>query len=259
MSHSPPPHHRGAGTLEFTLAALPLLGMGMLVAETAHWHQQRLLLRHALHESARAGSTAAASPETIRAAFLASLPTPLRQHMATATQWQLQVLSPSSDSHADFSQHDPVQAHTPVIRHDYQQEQHHTRLAQGWPDGRGPHSGQTIFEANTLHLALDYPHRPWLPGLPAVPIHVEVRVGMQSHARHWPEHGTASSTDQQGTPPPSPVVPTRWPATTPTNAGTTAPTTSTGTAAQTGTATPIGMDEPLCGIALCCGTEKGTT
>lgn len=259
MPHSIRTRQCGVGALEFTLATLPLLTMGMLVAETAHWHQQRLLLRHALHESARAGSTAGASPAAIHTAFLSSLPTPLRQRMtASATQWQLRVISPSTDSHADFDQPDPAQAHTPVIRHDYQLEQHRTRLEQGWPDGRGPHSGQTIFEANTLHLALDYPHRPWLPGLPTVPIRIEAQASMQSHARHWTEQGMASSTGQDAPVPPA-SVPTHWPdtATPPaqSTADTTHVTTSPPTAGQADAITHIGViDEPLCGIALCCGT-----
>lgn len=255
MPHPTRQRHRGAGTLEFALTALPLLGMGMLVAETAHWYQTRLLLRHALHESARAGSTAAASPEAIRTAFFSNLPTSLRQNMAAWTHSQLQIHSPSASSHADFAQLDPILSRTHVIRHDYQQEQHHSRLAQGWPDGRGPRSGQTIFEANTLHLILDHPHRPWLPGLPAVPIRIEARVSMQSHAHHWPTQAIIWPSGRT-TPIPPPAAPAQWPEANilPTipMIGENNPVADAEMAVQANSTTPIGMDESLCGIALCC-------
>src|SRR5690606_32345046 len=51
-----------------------------------------------------------------------------------------------------------------LIRNDYQALQQTRRLAQGWPAGRGPRSGLTIQEANTLVLELWWPHRPLVPG-----------------------------------------------------------------------------------------------
>jgi hypothetical protein len=81
-------------------------------------------------------------------------------------RWQLEVLSPTRESFKDFA--DPALSHLqrhPVIRNDYLAEQHQKYLALGWPSGRGPHSGQTIFQANTLVLRLTFMYPPAVPGV----------------------------------------------------------------------------------------------
>src|SRR5690606_4833505 len=114
-----------------------------------------------------------------------------------------------------------------VIDTDYLHEQHLARSAQGRRDDRGPLSGQTILEANTLVLELTWLHEPLLPGVrgllralaPAdtrygsvamaragyLPIRRQVAMVMQSHPVEWemPPHGRVvrSSVPNEAEPP----------------------------------------------------------
>lgn len=127
--------------------------------------------------------------------------------------WRIDILRPGSASfadHADPRVRVPGAPGRAAIRNDYQGEQHERQMARGWPDGRGPRSGETIFDANTLHLRLTYLHTPRTPPLRAVlralawmaagsggayhrrawragslPIVLEVEMPMQSHPVQW--------------------------------------------------------------------------
>src|SRR5699024_6481934 len=130
--------------------------------------------------------------------------------------WRIQVLSPSASAYTDFSD-DRIQVagassqHT--INNNYLAEQHQHHLTRGWKHGRGPVSGQTIYEANSLVLQLDWLHEPRLPlikpVLRALGMHDgsyrqrawaqgylvitrQITLVMQSHPVHW-ESGSHSS------------------------------------------------------------------
>src|SRR5690606_33685208 len=85
--------------------------------------------------------------------------------------------------------------------------QHQRHQAQGWPEGRGPEAGVTIFDANSLVLSLTYMHEPLVPGMRALmgllshgsqgyaqaalaggylPMRHMLRLTMQSHPVAWP-------------------------------------------------------------------------
>ncbi|OZI23421.1 hypothetical protein CAL26_08190 [Bordetella genomosp. 9] len=181
---------RGAAIVAFTVSALPLLFCGLLVVEAARWHMTRQMLDLALLEAARAGATGHARPATIEQAFeTALLPlfhppgrhrdprARMRASFLHVTQqtgappWRIDVTSPSVGAYADFgdaSLRIPAARGLPTIRNDYQAEQHLRRRRMGWPGGRGPRSGQTVFEANMLRLRLAYAHAPWVPGVRAL-------------------------------------------------------------------------------------------
>ncbi|WP_427185014.1 hypothetical protein ACL598_07445 [Bordetella bronchialis] len=181
---------RGAAAASFAITALPLLFGALFVVEAARWHVVRQMLSLALLEAARAGATAHARPAIIEQAFEDALlplfhpPGPhgdARARMraafldvartAGAPPWRIDVLSPGSRAYADFGDAALRVAGAPglpAINNDYQAEQHLRRRRMGWAGGRGPLSGQTIFEANMLRLRLTYVHPPLVPGLRAI-------------------------------------------------------------------------------------------
>jgi hypothetical protein len=213
--------------VEFAVAALPLLIAGLLVIEAARWHVVRQVLNLALLDAARAGATAHGRPQAIDAAFehgLLPLFTPPGQHPSAHARmraelldvtrrtgmlpWRIDILSPSSTAYADFGDAalrvDGADG-LPAINNDYQAQQHARRRSQGWPDGRGPRSGLTIFEANTLRLRLTYIHVPMVPAVRAIlraigaaasgdraalragmlTMVMDMALPMQSHPVHW--------------------------------------------------------------------------
>lgn len=208
----------------FLLAAIPVLTLGLGGIEAAHWAGLRQTLSLALMEAARVGATRQARPQDIARAFEHGLrmayPDPraaaraLRERRAAlGAPWRIRIARPAPEAFPDHADPDlrgprrhPGQ---PLIRNDYQARQHALRLAQGWPEGRGPRSGLTIHEANTLVLELWWPHRPLLPGVAAIvralaPLAVDpaqsrlmaagylpfrrcAAVAMQSHPAAWPD------------------------------------------------------------------------
>ncbi|WP_066634309.1 hypothetical protein [Bordetella sp. H567] len=223
----PPSRQRGGGTAAFAIAAVPLLFCALLAIEGARWHITRQALHLALLEAARAGATAHGRPAAIEQAFETALlplfhpPGPhksprarMRASFLAVTQqtgappWRIDVLSPTAGAYADFGDTTLRVAGArglPAISNDYQAEQHLRRRRMGWPGGRGPRSGQTIFEANTLRLRLAYAHPPMVPGVrtllrrlasvaggrdPAaragmLRIAMELDLPMQSHPVQW--------------------------------------------------------------------------
>lgn len=223
----------GQGTIEFLVAAVPVLLLALGSIEFIHWYFVRQAVSLALMQAGRAAITQHADPAVLDAAFASALlplhagPTPAasQERLARAVHrreaasglpaWQIRIVSPSVASFADFASTRPELdgGGRPVIDNDYLQEQHLSRVAQGWPQGRGPQSGQTTLQANTLLLRLTWLHEPLLPGMKQVvkqlapadarygslamaaagflPIHRQIALVMQSHAIEWetPAHG----------------------------------------------------------------------
>jgi hypothetical protein len=179
---------RGVAMLEFLIVALPLLMLGLSGVEFAHWQLTRQAVDHALMEAAREGAVTHGDPLAMRRRFDATL-LPLFGGGTTADElaqtaarvaaraaaieadtgvpaMRLEVLGPGKASFADFA--DPTlgaRFGRRAINNDYLAEAHAGDVARGWPDGRGPASGVTRFEANLLRLRLTYLHPPLLPGM----------------------------------------------------------------------------------------------
>lgn len=222
----PAARQRGAAMAAFALTAAPLLFCALFAVEAARWHITRQMLNLALLEAARAGATAHGRPSAIERAFETALlplfqpPGPydgprarMRASFLAVTQqtgappWRIDVLSPTAAAYLDFADAALRVADAPgrpAINNDYQAEQH-LRRRMGWLGGRGPRSGQTVFEANTLRLRLAYAHPPWVPGLRALlrqlaamrggrdpaaragmlVMAMEIALPMQSHPVQW--------------------------------------------------------------------------
>jgi len=202
---------RGAALLEFALAAPPLLLLGVLASEAAHWHLARQRAYVALVDAARAGAAQHGLPAAIAHAFEHAL---LPRHAAGAARppagpqaragmppWRIEVLQPSAmafQAHARAGLAVAGAAGRRAVSNDYQAEQH---AARGAAVG-----GPTIFDANTLHLRLTTLHRPLAPltrallrqmGRPSgscaqralhnglLALQLELRIEMQSHPVDW--------------------------------------------------------------------------
>jgi len=197
----------GAAAIEFSLAALPVLLVGLGIVELAQWFFLKQAVSLALLEAGRAGITQHNSPEAIQDAFKRALH-PVAP-LARSDDWRIEVISPSPLAFQDFADKTLSATSTNgllVINNDYQSEHHERNIQQGRIEGRGLYSGQTIFEANTLALRLTYGHPPLLPGVAALlrmlpasdgyagrtlrngrlPLRQELRLNMQSHPMAWP-------------------------------------------------------------------------
>lgn len=170
----------GAGITGFLAVLMPVLMLGLGGVELAHWMMLRQTLSLALLESARIGATHQARPQAIADAFEYGLrmaytrPESLARHLQQRRRdlglpWQIRILQPLPSAFQDHADPDatgprnsPGQA---LIRNASQALQHQTLLLQGWQNGRGPVSGLTIQEANTLVMDLVWPHKPMAPGL----------------------------------------------------------------------------------------------
>jgi hypothetical protein len=223
---------RGSALVESAAALAVVLFAGLAALEFAHWQLTRHLALVALTEAARAGAAGHLRPGSMAQAFETAMAPRYaapdggsRQRLRAAwsrTQartglpaWRIWVLQPDQAAYADFGQRGlplPVDARGRLaIRNDYQAEQHADRAAR-WPQGRGPRSGLTIFEANMLRLRLVYVVEPLVPALRpllrglaagaadacarqilaagALPLKLEMTMDMQSHALSWPaDHG----------------------------------------------------------------------
>lgn len=208
----------------FLAVLIPILSLGMGGVELAHWMSLRQTLSLALMDAARAGATRQARPQAIADAFEQGLrqlyiqPAALTHALQTRRQrlgapWRIHILQPAPAAfrdHADASLNGPRQhPGQALIRNDYQAQQQARRIRQGWPQGRGPQSDATIFQANTLLMDLWWPQAPMLPGVAAIvralaPIHGDpigrqmmqsgylpfrrrIRMVMQSHPAAWPD------------------------------------------------------------------------
>lgn len=208
--------------IEFLWVVGPLLLTAMGGIEISHVMFIRQAINVALMEAGRAGSTHNAHPAQIANAFEHALE-PLYPPTKTETSnqrvrkamarhrdnyrelpWHIQLISPHSKAFADFSSTDPAVKHASgfaTINNSYQLEQHQDLSHKGWPEGMGPTSGQTIFEANTLSLRLTWRYQPLLPGLGmiignTISLKEDVILTMQSHPVLWPDEAIGRVTRQ---------------------------------------------------------------
>ncbi len=232
----------------FLLSALPVLLLGAGGIETAHWLFLRQSLGFALVEAARAAATRQAEPAALAHAFERALrilhPQPRqlgdalawRRRALDGPPWRIRIIRPARAAFLDHADGDlgaqasGAAAGLATIRNDRQLEQHRRSVVAGWAEGRGPASGETIFEANTLALELTWPHRPLLPGVAAVlrlmagpgspqdyrqrvlaqgllPIMRSTALDMHSHPARWPDlpdgrvvHGEPATRGAEGFP-----------------------------------------------------------
>lgn len=181
------PRSAGAAMVEFVLAALPLLFLAGATFEAYRWMLARQAAGYALFEAARAGTASGADPSAIAQAFeralspaLAIGPRPDPDAQARAVRARLlawsgrhqglrmarvEQLSPVAASFRDFPAPRAGTLGSRELDHDYQRLHHDTVHLARYRGGVGPHSGQTLFEANTLVLRLTYLHAPYLPGM----------------------------------------------------------------------------------------------
>lgn len=225
---SAPNRQRGSSATEFILAAVPILLVGLGAIELSRWFFIKQALSLALLEAGRAGIVHHARPASIETAFeraLLPLFPPTSTHSAAqrlrnaferrqahtgVPPWQIRVLAPEAAAFHDFSAAGLAVAGADglaVIDNHYLAEQHERYQARGWPGGRGPLSGVTIFEANDLALHLTYMHEPLVPGMASLlrllspgsagyarqalaggylPLQQTLRLTMQSHPVAWP-------------------------------------------------------------------------
>ncbi len=234
------PLQQGAALAESVAGLALVLTLGVLIVETAQWQMARQLTTLALLEAARAGATEQAQPQVIARAFERALIPLLASGRGTAAQagarvqatlaarslraglpaWRIHIDSPRAAHVDDFAtaaggpRGGAADAGGPALSHGYQFEQHQAHRRR-WPAGRGPRSGQDIFDANRLALRLRYLHQPLTPLLGGLlraigwatdgergqamrqglmPIHGELAVTMQSGARRWPPwHGNGGA------------------------------------------------------------------
>lgn len=302
----------GQGAVEFLLAAVPVLLIGLGSIEAIHWYFARQAVSLALAQAARAAITQHAHPQVLDQAFMQALlplhagPTPAasqarlrnamarREHATGLPAWRIRIVSPSAATFSDFASHDPdLPLHgQPVIDNDYLHERHQARLSQGWQHGRGPLSGQTTLEANTLVLHLTWLHAPLLPGVSQLvkqlappdtrygsqamaragylPMNRQLSFVMQSHPIAWqmPAHGRVvrlasprqESRWQGAAPAHEPAAPAGQP---PSYEEPPAPTADAGGAGPAITPRPGGNDSPHACTGLWCldfvfgGTPQG--
>jgi len=226
---------RGFAMMEFLIVALPLLLAAMACYEASRWYMVREAISLALLEAGRAGSVSHARPQIIEEAFLAAL-TPLyapagkfhsprerlHQQLKRLEQdssgwlaWDIVITHPTLAEFADFRQKDlPIAIKTgnPAINNNYQHRQHQQFQ-------RGPVSGSTIYDANTLQLRARYLYMPVVPGmqtllrsvfsaigasgspqatLGALPIRAAITIEMQSHPVLWLSEETSHVRYLQG-------------------------------------------------------------
>ncbi len=176
---------QGTVLIETSLILVPVLFAAGLAVELLHSNQLRQVATLALYQTGRVASTSQALPENMLAAFRQAI-APLfsvqgqRDHAHVPTRsaeqrfylqtglplWQLEILSPTQASFKDFADTTLTRAQgRPVIRNSYLAQQHQQHVAAGWPDGRGPFSGQTVFQANTLRLRLTLLYSSTVPGV----------------------------------------------------------------------------------------------
>ncbi len=172
--------------MEFAIAAVPILLIGLGGIELAQWFTMKQALSLALLEAARAGIVQHARPQAMKEAFEIAL-RPLypsatrhtpgervrqileeRRKTTLPAPWRIHVVNPSAAAFSDFADSGLEIARKTgrrAIDNHYQRERHAARHAAGWPGGVGPESGQTLYQANTLTLELIYPVEPLVPGL----------------------------------------------------------------------------------------------
>jgi|TARA_R110000850_G_scaffold277133_1_gene423269 hypothetical protein len=203
-------YEKGASMVEFSLITLPMILAGVGAVELTHWIYTRQAVGAALMSAAKAGSIHHAHPSAMAHAFKqGTLSLHGAKQSREASPWHIQVRSPSVAVFSDFPANLPGNTlNYPAIRNSYQREQHLKAMGNGWGDGIGPKSGETIFQANTLSLLLTYQYTPLMPGLSTLTpgpliIRREAQVVMQSNPILWPDtiHTQVSRKPWQGASP----------------------------------------------------------
>jgi hypothetical protein len=227
----------GYSLIEFSVVAAPLLMAGLGSVEVAQWFFTKQAISLALLEAGRAGITQHAHPHAIEMAFeRALLPLYPASRGLSSTQrlrhaldrrgqatknppWRIEILNPHAATFLDFANPQlaiSARHRLAAIDNNYQAEQHQRNIERGWSQGRGPASGLSVYEANTLVLRLTYLHEPALPGVKSLirqlaptssgygaqamaragylPMQQEIRLTMQSHAVQWPASASSKVT-----------------------------------------------------------------
>jgi hypothetical protein len=177
--------NRGSVLIQWCIAALPLLLLGSLAIEITHWHLTRMRLSLSVQQAVDHASLTGGTTEGIKAHLTKQLPRDLRLQLHGCLTEAVEPLM------ADFIDHRLSQKQgKALIRHDHVAQQHNDYRARGWPDGRGPRSGKTIFEANTLAVevvASMQTRNPWLRQIyDPLTIRLTHRAVMQSHRQQTP-------------------------------------------------------------------------
>lgn len=216
---------RGSALAEFSIVAMALLCLGLILPEAAHWHTTRQVLHLALMEAARAGATDHGRPAQIARAFeIGLLPLHVTAQGPQAAQqklrrkqeklrartgllpWRIEVLSPDAQAfrgHTSPSLVVPGARGLRAINNHYQRLQHENAITP---------AATSIFEANTLSLRLTYLHEPLIPmwrvllkslgksgpnyveqafARGTLPIRVRLDMDMQSHPVDWGARGVS--------------------------------------------------------------------
>ena len=223
----PPPTslraQHGSAVIEFLVAAVPVLLLGLGATETARWYIHKQHVRYALIEAQRVASVTHAKPEHMIEAFeeaLNPLFAPSGRYDSIAARrdaylstvalktampsWRMVITSPTPAHFKDFKQQGlNVEGANGLatINNNYQLEQHQEK-------GLGVHSQQSIYEANILSIDLVYAYKPLVPGVANLmrslssssdsklkqsyyeagylPLLLSSHIGMQSHPVQWP-------------------------------------------------------------------------
>lgn len=219
---------RGSAIIEFLLAALPILLLGLGATETARWYIHKQHIRFALHEAQRVASVTHAEPGQLINAFeeaLKPLFAPAGLYKSTEARrdayldsvskktamppWRISITSPTSKHFKDFQQHDLAIAQSSglaAINNNYQFEQHQEKAL-------GLQSQETIYQANIFSVTLIYPYKPLVPGVNTLmkqlshtsrstlkqsyysngylPLEITAHIAMQSHPVQWPNKVTS--------------------------------------------------------------------
>ena len=148
----------GAAAIETTLSILLMLLLATAILEFSYWGVVRQLCQLALHESMRIAVAEHGTQHALEQAFVSV------HHSRLTQPWSLRIVQPDTNTVMDFQEPFLSAQHgQAVIRNDSQREQHHRMMSQ-WPEGRGPASGKTIYQANVIVVELTYQHRlitPW--------------------------------------------------------------------------------------------------
>lgn len=170
--------------VQWCIAALPLLMLGAISIELSHWHVTRQRLALVVQQAVNATAMSGGASDTLRRHLMNKLRHDL--HMGLQIPMRVCVTDPVSALMSDFTDRRlSAQLGKRVIRHDHIAAQHQRALAKGWPEGRGPRSRQTVFEANRLNVRVIAQYRPLSPWVRLLinPVTFELKhqAIMQSH------------------------------------------------------------------------------
>ncbi len=156
----------GSAMVECCIAMLPIIMLGSLILEVTYWHTAKHRLALAMSQAVDL-ATMHHGFESVAWQYLKHKRPELniQVHDVRAVQAETEI----SAIFSEFA--DPAlskQFGQPTIRHDFLIAQHEKFKLLGWSGGRGPVSGKTILDANTLNFVVVGWHRPYLSWLSAV-------------------------------------------------------------------------------------------